>query len=88
MTRIYTDKAEAQGGAWASQAGAASSNLFTSELARDCENTSLTRFASSPAFRALREIKNLPRIGIQKKTGHARFAGMAGFLKRHLQARL
>jgi hypothetical protein len=60
---------KAQGGAWASQAGAAFSNLFTSELARDCEIASLTRFASSPAFRALREMKKLPRIGLQKKHG-------------------
>ena len=58
-----------QGGAWASQAGAAFSNPFTIELARDCENTSLTRFASGPAFRALREMKKLPRIGVQKKHG-------------------
>ena len=58
-----------QGSAWASQAGAAFSNPFTIELARDCENTSLTRFASGPAFRALREMKKLPRIGVQKKHG-------------------
>ena len=69
MTRIYTDKAEAQGGTWASQAGAAFLNPFTSELARVCENTSLSRFASSPAFRALREMKKLPSIGVQKKHG-------------------
>ena len=49
--------------------GALFSNPFTSELARDCENTSLTRFASGPAFRALREMKKLPRVGIQKKSG-------------------
>jgi hypothetical protein len=49
------------------------------ELARDCENTSLTRFASGPAFRALREMKKLPKIGIQKKSGAAQIAGMAGF---------
>jgi hypothetical protein len=60
---------KAQGGAWASQAGAAFSNPFTIELARNFENTSLTRFASGPAFRALREMKKLPRIGIQKKSG-------------------
>ena len=64
-----SNKAEAQGGAWASQAGAAFSNLFTSELAWDCEIASLTRFVSSPAFRALREMKKLPRIGFQKKYG-------------------
>ena len=60
---------KAQGGTWASQAGAAFSNPFTSELARDCANTSLSRSASGPAFRALREMKKLPRIGLQKKHG-------------------
>jgi len=60
---------KAQAGTWASQAGAAFSNPFTIELARNFENTSLTRFASGPAFRALREMKKLPRIGIQKKSG-------------------
>ena len=69
MAQMGTDKAEAQGGTWASQAGAAFSNLFTSELARDCEIASLTHFASGPAFRALREMKKLPRIGVQKKYG-------------------
>jgi glycosyltransferase involved in cell wall biosynthesis len=38
-----------QGDALRSQAGAAFSNLSTSKLARDCENTSLTRSASGPA---------------------------------------
>ncbi len=38
-----------QGGAWASQAGAAFSNPSTSELARDCANTSLDRSAFGPA---------------------------------------
>ena len=50
MTRIYTDKAEEQGRAWTSQAGAEFSNPFTSKLARNCENTSLSRSASGPAF--------------------------------------
>ena len=49
MARIYTD-GKARVCAWASQADAAFSNHFTSELARDCETTSLTRFASGPAF--------------------------------------
>ena len=49
IARIYTDKTEAQGGAWASQAGPAFSNPSTSQLARDCENTSPTRSASDPA---------------------------------------
>jgi hypothetical protein len=38
-----------QGGAWASQAGAAFSNPSTSELARDFENTSPNRSAIGPA---------------------------------------
>ena len=46
-------KTAAQGGAWASQAGAAFSNPFTSELARDSEITSLTRSARGPALAAL-----------------------------------
>ena len=49
IARIYTDKTEAQGGAWTSQAGAAFSNPSTSQVARDCENTSPTRSASDPA---------------------------------------
>ena len=47
MTWIYTDGQ--QGGAWASQACAAFSNPFTSELACDCEIASLAHFASGPA---------------------------------------
>ncbi len=43
---------EGAGSRLASQAGAAFSNPFTSELARDCENTSLTRSASDPALPA------------------------------------
>jgi glycosyltransferase involved in cell wall biosynthesis len=39
----------AQGNAQGTCAGAAFSNPFTSELARDSENTALTRFASAPA---------------------------------------
>lgn len=57
MTRIDTDKAEGrgtQGCAWTSQAGVAFSNPSTSELARDCENTSLIRRADGPA--ALRAV--------------------------------
>ena len=49
ITRMCTDDTKAQGGAWASQAGAAFSNPSTSQLARDCENTSPTRFANGPA---------------------------------------
>jgi hypothetical protein len=43
MTRMDTDKAEGQGCAWTGQAGVSFSNPSTSELARDCENTSLIR---------------------------------------------
>jgi transposase InsO family protein len=53
----------------AGQAGAAFSNPSTTDLARDSENTSLNRSAIGPAFRALREMKKLPRIGVQKKHG-------------------
>ena len=73
---------KAQGDAWASQAGAAFSNPFTIELARDCENTSLTRFASGPAFRASREMKKLPRIGIQKKSGARPACRDGGFFEK------
>ncbi len=50
IARICTDNAGVQGGAWASQAGAAFSNPSTSQLARDSENTSLTRCASELAL--------------------------------------
>jgi hypothetical protein len=52
MTRMDTDKAEVrgtQGCAWTIQTGVAFSNTSTSELARDCENTSLIRRADGPA---------------------------------------
>jgi glycosyltransferase involved in cell wall biosynthesis len=49
ITRMGTDDTEAQGGACASQAGAAFSNPSTSQLARDCENTSPTRSPNGPA---------------------------------------
>ena len=52
-TRIYTDKKETQGGAWASQVGAAFSNPFTSELARDFENTSPLSLREHPCFSRL-----------------------------------
>jgi hypothetical protein len=68
MTRIYTD-GEGAGRRLGKPSRRCVSNPFTSELARDCEIASLTRFASGPAFRALREIKKLPRIGTQKKHG-------------------
>jgi hypothetical protein len=41
---------DAQGCAWASQAGAVLSNPFASELARDSENPSLICSANGPAI--------------------------------------
>jgi glycosyltransferase involved in cell wall biosynthesis len=49
ITLIDNDKDKEAGQRLASQAGAAFSNPFTSELARDSENTSLTRSACAPA---------------------------------------
>jgi len=43
--------------------------LLTSKLADAPVSESLTRYANCPAFRALREMKKLPRIGFQKKHG-------------------
>jgi hypothetical protein len=74
---------KAQGGAWASQVGAAFSNPFTIELARDCENTSLTRFASGPAFRALREMIGIWETKIQ---GCDWLARRGDVLRKHPQA--
>ena len=59
----------AKGSAWASQAGAAFSNPFSSALARNCENSAFTRYASALAFRALREIKNCQELASRKNTG-------------------
>ena len=49
ITPINTDEGNEAGSRLASQAGAAFSNPFTSELARNCENTSPSRSASGPA---------------------------------------
>jgi hypothetical protein len=43
--------------------------LLTSKLAGVPFSESLTRYANCPAFRALREMKKLPKIGLQKKHG-------------------
>ena len=43
--------------------------LLTSKLADVPVSESLTRYANCPAFHALREMKKLPRIGLQKKHG-------------------
>jgi hypothetical protein len=45
-----TPKGEHRVFVWASQADAAFTNPFTSELAQDFENTSPTRSSSGPAF--------------------------------------
>jgi hypothetical protein len=50
MTRIYTDEERGAGRRPETRSGAEFSNPFTSELARDCEKTSPSRFASDPAF--------------------------------------
>jgi glycosyltransferase involved in cell wall biosynthesis len=63
ITRMGTDDTEAQGGAWASQAGAAFSNPSTSQLARDCENTSPTRFANGPAEAMRGETREMGSAG-------------------------
>ena len=54
MTRIYTDgqQGDAQG-AWA---GASEPDSLACKLADSPVSESLTRFASGPAFRALREM--------------------------------
>ncbi len=81
MTRIYTDGQ--QGDVQGTFAGAAFSNPFTSELARDRENAPLIRCADYPAFRALREM-----IGIQemKMQDCDWLAKRGGVLQKHPQA--
>jgi glycosyltransferase involved in cell wall biosynthesis len=82
IARIYTDKTEAQGGAWASQAGAAFSNPSTSQLARDCENTSPTRSASAPAGALFADHGEMGSVGGNQ------LADSKEFLDGHLQAGL
>jgi len=69
-----------QGCAWASQARAAFSNPFTSELPRDSENTSLTRSADGPAL-AL-------RAGGMESGGGNQLADSTVFLEGQSQAGL
>jgi len=52
MTRIYTDKAEAQGGAWASQA-AQRFQIPSQASLHGFQNTSPSRSASGPALERL-----------------------------------
>ncbi len=82
MTRMDTDDTEAQGGAWASQAGAAFSNPSTSELARDSENTSPTRSASGPAEAMRAETRKMG------SAGENQLADSKEFLDGQLQAGL
>jgi hypothetical protein len=64
-----TDNEEARGYAWTSQAGSSEPDSMASKLADAPVSESPTRSASGPAFCALREMKKLPRIGVQKKHG-------------------
>jgi hypothetical protein len=83
------EREQARGYAWTSQAGAEFSNPFTSELARDCENTSPSRSRERPCFVALcARSRKCQELASRKSTGPAWLAGMTGFLKRYLQARL
>jgi hypothetical protein len=69
--------------------GASEPDSLASKLADAPVSEALSRFAIGPAFRALREIKKLAKNWhLEKAWGTPGFAGMAGFLKRHLQAYL
>jgi hypothetical protein len=73
---------EAQGYAWANQAGAVFSNPFTSELAQDSETTSLIWLRKwSCAFASLRDFW-------EKKQGCDWSAKRGDVVKKHPQARL
>jgi len=86
ISRIYTDEAVAQGGAWASQAALPNQALWQASLpTRLFQKHSLASRAAL-LFRALREINNCQELALRKSTGHARPDGLAEFLKRHLQA--
>ncbi len=82
ITRMGTDDTKAQGGAWASQAGASFSNPSTSELARDSENTSPTRSANGPAEAMRAETREMG------SAGENRLADSKEFLDAQLQAGL
>jgi len=64
-----TDNRRTQGDARVTCAGAFEPDSLASKLAGSPVSESPTRSASGPAFRALREVKKLPRIGVQKKHG-------------------
>jgi len=73
---------EAQGCAWASQAGDALSNPFTSELARDCKIPSLILLRKWPCFLRFAQKSSGENNGLRlvSKRGDV--------VKKHLQARL
>jgi glycosyltransferase involved in cell wall biosynthesis len=75
MTRMGTDMEEEAGLRFASQAGAAFPNPSTSELARDSENTSLTRSASSPASAAALDSASLADGGHSRSEWSGDFEG-------------
>ena len=61
---------EAQGYAWANQAGAVFSNPFTSELAQDSETTSLILLRKwSCAFASLRDFWEKNRVALGSQAG-------------------
>ena len=78
LTRMGREQVNAQG----TCAGDAFSNPFTSELARDCENTSPTRSASGPAEAMRAETREMGSAGGNQ------FADSMEFLKGQSQAGL
>ena len=81
-TDIHGCQKNQQGDAQGTCAGAAFSNPFTSELARDCENTSPTCSASGPAEALRAETR------VVGSAGGNQLADSMGFLKGHSQAGL
>jgi hypothetical protein len=77
FTRMGRD---AQGYAWASQAGAVLSNPFTSELERDSENPSLICSANGPAMLHQKSLGEIAGLRLVSKRGCV--------VKKHPQARL
>jgi len=76
FARIIED---AQGCAWASQAGAVLSNPFASELARDSESTSLIMLRKWPCF---------TQKSLGENAGLRLVSKRGCVVKKHLQARL
>ena len=74
---------EAQGCAWASQAGDVPPNPFTSELARDCKTPPPILLRKWPCFlRLAQDVEN------RKNTGLRLFGKRGDVVKKHPQARL